>query len=212
MKKPLSLLVLLSTTAAVYYYFAPRYTYPHLPQPSIAQSKKPEKKELQKLQDKALSLKKFASANGYCTSYCFLIDMSLHSGRNRFFIYDLNNNKIAKEGLVAHGSCNSNYLEEASFSNVSGDGCSSTGRYKVGYAYEGRFGTAYKLYGLDSSNSNAFKRNVVLHAYGCVPDSETYPQSLCNSLGCPMVSYSFLETASKYIKQSRKPVLLWVFE
>jgi hypothetical protein len=39
-----------------------------------------------------------------------------------------------------------------------GCGCTALGKYKIGDKYKGRFGTAYKLLGLDSSNNNAFKK------------------------------------------------------
>lgn len=64
-----------------------------------------------------------------------------------------------------------------------GSGCTSLGKYKIGGAYQGQFGLAYKLYGLDSTNSNAYQRNVVLHAYDRVPDNEVYKE-ICQSSGC----------------------------
>jgi hypothetical protein len=114
-------------------------------------------------------------------------------------------------GLAAHGSCNTAFLEQAKFSNAPGCGCSAIGKYKIGYSYKGRFGKAYKLFGLDNTNSKSFDRNIVLHAYKCIPDKEIYPQPVCNSLGCPMVSYEFLETAAAFIDESKKPLLLWIF-
>lgn len=168
-------------------------------------------KTLLKLKSKAAFVQAFARSKKLSTHYCFLLDLSQPSGKNRFFIYDLVADTIIASGLVAHGSCNTNYLQEASFSNTPGCGCSSIGRYKTGGKYKGRFGTAYKLIGLDSSNSNAFKRNVVLHAYRGVPASETYPQPICNSLGCPMVSYQFLTKVASVIDASPKPLLLWIF-
>ncbi|WP_345256664.1 murein L,D-transpeptidase catalytic domain-containing protein [Flaviaesturariibacter amylovorans] len=159
----------------------------------------------------ARELISFARRNGYSTHIAFLIDMRLPSGRARFFIHDLVRDSVLAAGLVAHGSCNAGFLEEASFSAEPGCGCSSLGRYKVGYSYTGNYGKAFKLYGLDSSNRTAFERFVVLHAYRCVPDTEVYPESICNSLGCPMVSNRFLETAAGYLARERKPVLLWVY-
>ncbi|RYY98958.1 MAG: hypothetical protein EOO11_06465 [Chitinophagaceae bacterium] len=100
----------------------------------------------------------------------------------------------------------------APFSSEPGCGCSSLGRYKVGYAYNGSFGKAFKLHGLDASNRTAYARFVVLHAYRCVPDEELYPAALCNSLGCPMLSHKFLETAAGYIRREKKPVLLWIYQ
>ena len=194
------------------YYFLPRYTSFHLPLSSIPQTSIKEKDHLKKLKAKADQIDEYASTKRYSTDYCFLLDMSLPSGRNRFFIYSLKGDSIVASGLVAHGSCNTTFLEEAKFSNTPGCGCSAIGKYKVGYSYKGRFGKAYKLFGLDNTNSKSFDRNIVLHAYKCIPDKEIYPQPICNSLGCPMVSYQFLKTAASYLDESRKPILLWIFQ
>ena len=40
----------------------------------------------------------------YNTKIAFFVDMRIPSGKNRFFVYDLVNNKIIDQGLVAHGS------------------------------------------------------------------------------------------------------------
>lgn len=157
-------------------------------------------------------LKSYAARNGYNTRYCFLIDMRLESGLKRFFIYDQEKKKIMASGLVAHGSCTQSFLREAKFSNVSGGECTSLGIYRVGTRYYGKYGKSYKLHGLQASNSNAYKRAVVLHAFSCVPDIERYPKAICNSSGCPMVSYAFLDKLSAVIDHSGKPVLLWLFD
>jgi len=154
---------------------------------------------------------KYIQQNGYSTEYCFLIDMRICSGKNRFFVYDIRKNSIILAGLVAHGNCNTHFLELARFSNAPNCGCSSMSKYKVGTSYNGGFGKSYRLYGLDSSNSNAFKRAIVLHGFGPVPDEEIYPRVLCNSFGCPMVSRSFLNKLSEIIDKSEKPILLWIY-
>jgi hypothetical protein len=154
----------------------------------------------------------YALQNGYSTEYCFLIDMGISSGKNRFFVYDIKHDSIIQSGLVAHGNCNTRFLEQPVFSNSPNCGCSSLGKYKVGTAYRGEFGKSYRLYGLDSSNSNALKRAIVLHGFSPIPDQEIYPRALCNSFGCPMVSQSFLTRLSGIIDRSEKPILLWVYE
>jgi len=118
---------------------------------------------------------------------------------------------VLLSGLVAHGSGGRYFSARPVFSNVDGSGCTSLGRYRVGYAYAGQFGQAYKLYGLDTSNNRAFARNVVLHSYTAVPAHETYPQPICNSLGCPMVAPVFLESLRPLIAGAQKPVCLWIF-
>jgi len=163
------------------------------------------------LDSRANEISNYASQHGYSTQYCFLINMSIKSGRNRFFVYDLENNSVAYSGLVAHGCCNETFMSHPKFSNSSNSGCSSLGKYKVGAFYTGKYGASYRLYGLDNSNSNAFQRGVVIHGYDCVPDKEIYPMVLCNSLGCPMVSYNFFDRLSHIIDHSEKPIVLWIY-
>ncbi|RYZ19086.1 MAG: peptidase [Chitinophagaceae bacterium] len=213
--------LLLALTAAALYLRGRKSGSASLPDPTTSApaapirpaESAPERSALRaRLHAQGLSGRAYAAAHGLSTCVAFLVDMSRHSGRRRFFIYDLRADSILSAGLVAHGSCNNDWLADASFGNTPGCGCTSTGRYRVGASYPGRFGTAFKLHGLDSSNSNAFQRYVVLHAYGCVPDEEMYPVNICNSLGCPMVSYSFLAKANAYIKREKKPVLLWIYK
>lgn len=170
------------------------------------------KELMRRLNLHANQLQSYARQHGYNTSTCFLIDMSIESGRNRFFVFDLQKDSILDAGLVAHGSCNKNWLSEREYGNAVGCGCTSLGKYKIGNSYKGKFGTAYKLYGLDSTNSNAFKRFVVLHSYTCVPDEEVYPLPICQSLGCPMVSPAFMNKLATIIDKSPKPMLLYTFD
>ena len=166
---------------------------------------------LSRLQNKATVAKQFAAQKKFSDRYAFFIDMRLPSGKKRFFVYDLQKDTIRFAGLVAHGSCNNRFLETPQFSNTPECGCSAAGKYKIGNAYEGRFGKAFKLHGLDSTNFNAYGRYIVLHAYSCVPDEEVHPQPICNSLGCPMVSYLFLTTLTALIENTQKPILLWIY-
>lgn len=167
---------------------------------------------LAKLHSKGDSLRLFAKKKKYNEEICFLVDMSIPSGRNRFFVYNMKKDSLLLEGLVAHGSCDNGFQSNPVFSNKINSGCSSIGRFRVGNNYTGNFGIAYKLHGLDSSNSNAFSRFIVLHSYECVPEEETYPIPICNSRGCPMVSPGFLERLKPIIKESSKPLLLWIYE
>jgi hypothetical protein len=153
----------------------------------------------------------FVLSHGFNPTICFLLDMGLPSGKDRFFVFDLQKDSVLFAGLVAHGAGKSKFASDPSFSNADGSGCTSLGRYRVGSPYQGRFGRAYKLYGLDSTNSNAFARSVVLHSYGWVPDHETYPVPICNSLGCAMVSPVFLKTLQPLIDGSSKPICLYIF-
>jgi len=163
------------------------------------------------LKVKAEEAKTFIKAKSYNEQICFLIDMSLPSGQNRFFVYDLKKDTIKNAGVVTHGRCNQNWLEGRKYSNESGCGCTSLGKYKIANSYYGRFGLAYKLHGLDKTNSNAFKRFVVLHAHECVPETEI-KDDICQSDGCPTVAPGYLQQLKPIIDKSPKPVLLWIYE
>lgn len=152
----------------------------------------------------------FAIQNGFNTDVCFFVDMSVESGRSRFFVYDMKKKQVRLKGLVTHACCNKNWLEGRQYANAVGCGCTSLGKYKIGHSYKGKFGLAYKLYGLDDTNSNAYSRFVVLHSMKCVPGQEVAPYPICQSEGCPTVSPGFLQQLAGIIDGSRKPVLLWI--
>lgn len=166
-------------------------------------------KKLNTHSEKALA---YTKSNMYNSNIAFLIDMSIESGKNRFFVMDLKKDSIICEGLVTHGRCNQNWLNGRKYGNTVGCGCTSLGKYIIGISYNGKFGLAYKLHGLDSTNSNAFKRFVVLHSHECVPDNETHPLPICQSDGCPTVSPDFLKTLKPIIDSSKLPVLLSIYE
>lgn len=155
---------------------------------------------------------KRAKAGNFSTQYALLADLGLHSGSKRLYLVHLPDKKIMRKALVAHGS-STTYLANGQrlYSNVEGSLCSSLGMYKIGAAYQGSFGLAYKLHGLDSGNSNAFARAIVLHSYSSVPDEET-AEPICQSWGCPMVSPACLSMLSAIIDASGKPILLYIFD
>lgn len=161
---------------------------------------------------RASAIRQYAIGKGFSTAYCFFVDMSIHSGRKRFFVYDLERNMVIMSGLVSHGSCNETFLDQAKFSNTPGGNCTSQGKYKVGEKYRGQYGRSYKLYGLEGTNSNAYRRAIVLHAYSCIPDQEIYPRVACNSSGCAGVSPAFFERLSSIIDRSDKPIVLWIYK
>jgi len=164
---------------------------------------------LAKLPLKAVEAKQFVQQNKYNDNICFFIDMRRSSGQFRFFVYDLKKDTVRNSGLVTHGNCNQYSLEGRKYDNSVGCGCTSLGKYKVGRSYTGRFGLAYKLYGLEKTNNNAFERFVVLHAHECVPETPV-DDEICQSNGCPTVSTGFLQYLKPIIDRSARPVLLWI--
>lgn len=174
------------------------------------QKNETDKTVLLRLHSKAASVLSYAKKHSLNTRYCFLVDMKVHSGSNRFFVYNLVKDSVEMEGLVTHGSGKTS-SSDIQFSNTEGSLCTSLGKYKIGNAYNGKFGLAYKLYGLDSSNSNAYNRFVVLHSHSCVPNASTAPFPICESWGCPTVAPAFLTAIAKYIDKADKPILLSIY-
>lgn len=165
----------------------------------------------EKMLSKAADARIFTQQKNYNENICFLIDMNLPSGQNRFFIYDLKKDSVQNTGLVTHGRCNEYWLEGRKYGNTVGCGCTSLGKYRIGNSYNGKFGLAFKLFGLEKTNDKAFNRFVVLHSHGCVPETEV-KDDICQSDGCPTVSPAFLQKLKSIINESKKPVLLWIYE
>jgi hypothetical protein len=147
----------------------------------------------------------------YNTKIAFLVDMRIKSGKNRFFVYDLVNNKILDQGLVAHGSGSETGIRgELKFSNTPNSNCTALGRYSVEKCYKGIFGKAYRLNGLDETNNNALKRAIVLHHYSAVPlDEQDY--YISNSHGCPMVNEEFFKRIEKIIDNSKSKIIMDIY-
>lgn len=163
--------------------------------------------------------KAFCKAEKFNEDYYFLIDLSIHSGKNRFFVYDFKKDKIVGENLVTHGSCdvattNETKWEKAKFSNADNSHCSSKGKYKIGKRDTSSWGIKIKywLKGLEKSNSNAENRVVVLHSWSAVSSKEIYPRYSPLSWGCPAVSDDFMEILDAKLQSTKKPVLLWIVE
>ncbi|WP_100843966.1 murein L,D-transpeptidase catalytic domain-containing protein [Flavobacterium sp. 5] len=165
-----------------------------------------------KLTDHVNEIKSLISADHkYNNKIAFLIDMKIKSAKNRFFVYDLQNNKILDQGLVAHGSGSETTVRgELKFSNEPNSNCTSLGRYSIEKSYKGIFGKAFRLNGLDESNNNALKRAIVLHEYSAVPYEEQ-DHYIVNSHGCPMVNEVFFKRLEKIIDNSDSKIMLYVY-
>jgi len=161
--------------------------------------------------DKIEHVKNFIKGKKYNQELAIFINFRIPSNKFRFFIYDLKNNKILEKAIVAHGSGSVvKGTNELTFSNTENSYQSSLGKYEIGSSYIGKFGKAYRLKGLDKTNSNALKRAIVLHPYYCISDVET-KELACLGLGCPMLSPNFFKVAEKYIDASKKPIILYAF-
>ena len=150
--------------------------------------------------------------------FCILIDMSLHSGVKRFFLWDFKKDTIAHSFLVGHGCCDNPWSydyskEKAKFSNKDGSHCSSLGKYKIGQRAYSDWGVhvKYILHGLDSTNSNAMSRYIVFHSWEAVADDEVYPAGTPEGWGCPTISNNNFKKIDPTIQTAKQPVLMWIY-
>lgn len=168
--------------------------------------------EIERFNNQLNEIKEVISTDSkYNKKIAFLVDMRIKSGRNRFFVYDLVNNKILDQGLVAHGSGSETQVRgELKFSNEPNSNCTALGRYSVEKCYKGIFGKAYRLNGLDETNNNALKRAIVLHHYSAVPEQEQ-DYYISRSKGCPMVNEQFFKRIEKIIDNSKSKIVLDIY-
>lgn len=168
-----------------------------------------------RLQAKADTAKAYCIKNKLDVNFCMLVDMSVHSGKNRFFVWDFAKDTVAHSGVCCHGYGMGSSETKPVFSNKPGSYCTSLGKYKTGARSYSNWGTNvhYKLHGLDATNSNAFRRIVVLHSHSPVPDKEIYPEHLPlgYSQGCPVIDNGLMTILDEMLKKSKKPMLLWIY-
>ena len=160
--------------------------------------------------------KEYCKKNGLNQSKFILIDLGLHSGLKRFFIYDLKTHKKTKSYMVSHG-CGDNLWsgtsskEKASISNEPDSHCSSIGKYIVSSRGISQWGIKvnYLLIGKDKTNSNAVKRAIVLHSWGEISSKEVYPNGTPEGWGCPAVSDDDMKEIDLILKE-HKNMLMWI--
>lgn len=170
---------------------------------------------LSRLRAKADTAKTYSEKKGMNTNYCILIDFSIHSGKNRFFVWDFKKDTVKYGGLCCHGYGQQSTQKMPVFSNVEGSYCSSLGKYRVGARAYSKWGinVHYKMHGLEKTNNNAFKRWIVLHSHTPMPSKEIYPHHLPLgwSQGCPVINDELMRKLDALFKGETKPMLLWIY-
>lgn len=171
------------------------------------------------VESKAAEALEYCKAQKMNEDFCILIDMGLHSGRKRFFVYDFKKKAISHRFLVSHGCCD--YIwgqdfskENAGFSNVNDSHCTSIGKFKIGERGFSNWGinVKYLMHGLEKTNDNALKRVIVFHSWEKVPDEEVYPDGTPEGWGCPAISNASFKIIDPLLKKAQKPVLMWIYD
>lgn len=168
--------------------------------------------DLKALRTRAQELRQYATANQYNQRLAIMVDYSIPSGAHRLFVWDLQNDKLLYSCLVAHGRGRAqDKFAPVRFSNENGSYLSSLGRCRIAERYYGSYGLAYRLDGLDSTNSNVRKRCIVLHAYKTVPSIQIFPFRIVHSQGCVMVSRKDMARIDELIRDEQDVLLLTYF-
>lgn len=163
---------------------------------------------------RANELLAFCKREGYNTSIALFVDLSLHSGRNRFVVWDFEQEKPLLICPVSHGSGSQKPHKRSAYaklSNKDGSHLSSVGRAVVAERYEGRYGIAYRLDGLEDSNSNLRPRCVVLHGWEHTTSFPIYPIPTVGSFGCPVLSTKMMARVDEILKNESN-VIIEVFK
>ena len=155
-------------------------------------------------------LRAWCHRHDYNRRIAIFVNLSLHSGRNRFVVWDFERELPLLICPVSHGSggrkshkCSA----YAKISNEDGSHLSSVGRALVAERYEGRYGVAYRLDGLDSSNSNMRSRCVVLHSWRYTTSFPIYPLPTVGSFGCPVISRKMMARLDEILKTESRVVM-----
>ncbi|QPQ56167.1 murein L,D-transpeptidase catalytic domain family protein [Allosphingosinicella flava] len=124
-----------------------------------------------------------------------VVDFSKASRDPRFYIVDILSG-AATEYHVSHGRgsdpAHSGWLEY--FSNTPSSEASSSGAYLTDNIYYGKYGRSLRLKGLDTTNSNAEYRNIVVHsAWYAEPEVAEKAGKLGRSEGCFVLSLTNLQ-------------------
>ena len=117
-----------------------------------------------------------------------VIDFSLPSTQQRLWIFDLGEQRLLLQDLVAHGQGSGDNLAQ-NFSNIEGSHQSSIGLFRTQESYFGQHGYSLRMDGLEPGfNDLARQRAIVIHAADYVDPSWIEEHGrIGRSHGCPAV-------------------------
>lgn len=129
-----------------------------------------------------------------------IIDMSQSGRRKRFYLIDVNHQRLLVNTYVAHGMMSG--LDMASdFSNNFSSNKTSLGFYITLDTYNGKHGTSLRLAGLEPGfNDNAEARGIVVHAADYVNAGRVNSEYMGRSEGCPALPANVCQKVINVIK------------
>jgi hypothetical protein len=169
------------------------------------------------IEQKAEELYAYCQERGYNTQIGILVDYSLYSGRNRYFVWDFAKGEAVVSSVSPLGCGKGRSYGRGKFSNDPGSQCTSLGHYKIGKERQMNSlnRKCFELDGLDSSNSNARSRLILLHP-SSLPSISVYPLPIISAIpysaGCITMPFSKYDETAKLLKSvGDKPVIMWVY-
>lgn len=167
-----------------------------------------------RFRERATEADAYCRDGGYNQRVVLLWDLSMHSGRRRFVVWNLADDRVEYAFVASHGSGSSRSHIPSAYAEVSnedGSHLSSVGRALVGERYEGRYGVAYRLDGLDETNSQMRRRCIVLHGWHYTTSFPVWPLPTVGSWGCPVLSRRAMDILDKILQREER-VLLWIYK
>ena len=157
----------------------------------------------------------FINRNSFNDNISILVDFSIHSGKNRMFVYDMKRGKVLYACPVSHGIGSGRDAVPNQFSNTPGSLMSSLGLATLGHRDYSPQGVKFKYWldGHESTNNKMKQRLVVMHSYAGVPSQPIYPRRIITSEGCLMVGNEALHKLDNIIKaESNKKIVIYSFQ
>lgn len=167
-----------------------------------------------RFRERAAEAVEYCRKNGYNQQIVLLWDLSLHSGCRRFVVWNIEKGSVEYAFVASHGSGSRRSHVPSAYarvSNIDGSHLSSEGRALVAERYVGRYGVAYRLDGLDTTNSEMRRRCIVLHGWQYTTSFPIWPLPTVGSWGCPVLSRMAMSILDE-ILQREENVLLWTYK
>ena len=170
--------------------------------------------DLTRFRQRAVEAAKYCCENGYNQRVVLLWDLSIQSGRRRFVVWNNAEGRVEYAFVASHGSGSRRSHVPSAYakvSNADGSHLSSVGRALVAERYVGRYGVAYRLDGLEETNSAMRKRCIVLHSWRYTTSFPVWPLPTIGSWGCPVLSRRDMNILDKILQQEQS-VVLWAYK